>query len=63
MCLRKKRGKSKVVSSGFCLHDSEAEERALPFLHIYCSIVNSYSSAPESNKQNPRDISKILAID
>ena len=56
MCLRrKKKLKSKVLSGGFCLRDLEAEQIALPFLQIYCSNVNSYSSAPESNKQNPPD--------
>ena len=56
MCLkRKKKGKSKVLSRGFCLFDSETEQRALQFLHIYCSDLRSHSSAPESNKQNPRD--------
>ena len=56
MCLgRKKKVKSKVLSRGFCLRDSEAEQRALKFLHIYCSNANSYSSAPESNRQNPQD--------
>ena len=39
----------------FCLRDSEAEQRALQFLHIHCSNVDSYSPAPESNKQNPPD--------
>ena len=38
-----------------CLRDSEVECRALQFLYIYCSNVNSYSSAPESDKQNPLD--------
>ena len=47
--------KSKVLSSGFCVRDSEDEQRALQLLYIYCSIANSCSSAPESNKQNPRD--------
>ena len=42
-------------SYGFRLRDSEAEQRALQSLHIYCSNVNSYCSAPESNKQNPPD--------
>ena len=28
---------------------------ALQFLHIYCSNVNSYPSAPESNRQNTPD--------
>ena len=36
-------GKSKVLSGGFCLRDSEAERRELQFLHIYCSNVNSCS--------------------
>ena len=57
MCLRrKKKGKCKVVSCGFCLRDSEAEQRALQFLNVYCSNVNSYSSVPESNEQNLPDI-------
>ena len=57
MCLRrKKKGKSKVLCRGFCLRDSEAEQKALQFLHIYCSNVNSYSSAPELNRPNPPDI-------
>ena len=56
MCFRReKKDKCKVLSGGFCLRDSEAEHRALQFLHIYCSVVNSYSSTPESNKQNLRD--------
>ena len=55
MCLRrKKNGKSKVLYGGFRLLDSEAEQRALQFLHIYCLNVSSYSSTPESMKQNPR---------
>ena len=57
MCFRrKKKGKSKVPSGEFCLRDSEVEQRALHLLHIHCSNVNSYCSAPESNKQNLRDI-------
>ena len=59
---RKKKGKSKVLSRGFCLFDSEAEQRALQFLHIYCSNVNSYCSAPESNKQNLPDRTKDLPV-
>ena len=59
---RKKKDKSKVLSSGFCLFDSETEQRALQFLHIYCSDVRSHSSAPESNKQNPRDRTLDLPI-
>ena len=55
MLKTKKKSKSKVLSGGFCVHDSETEQRALQLLHIYCSIANSYSSAPESNKQNLRD--------
>ena len=56
MCLRrKKKGRSKVLSGGLCLRYSEAEERALQWMHICCSIVDSYSSGPESNKQNPGD--------
>ena len=51
MCLqRKKKGKSKVLPGGFCFRDSEDEQRVLQFLQIYCSNVNSYSYAPESNK-------------
>ena len=49
------KGKSKVPSGGIRLFDSGAEERALKFLQINCSNVNSYSSAPESNKQNMPD--------
>ena len=56
MCLqRKEKDKSKFPSGLFCLHDLEAEQRALQLLHIYCSNVDSYSSAPESNKQNLPD--------
>ena len=56
MCLkRKKKGKSKVLSGGFGVCDSEAEQRASQLLHINYPIANSYSSAPESNKQNLRD--------
>ena len=59
---RKKKGKSKVLSRRFCLFDSEAEQRELQFLHIYCSDVRSHSTAPESNKQNPRDRTLDLPI-
>ena len=52
---RKKKGTSKVLSDGFCLRHSEEEQREFQFLHINCSKVNSYSSAPKSNKQNPPD--------
>ena len=56
MCLRdEKKGKSKLLSGRLCLCDLEAEQRPLELLHIYCSIVNSFCSAPESTKQNPRD--------
>ena len=56
MCsIRKKKGKSKVLLSGFYKRDSEFEQRALQFLHIYCSNVSSYFTAPESNTQNPPD--------
>ena len=54
MCLyRNNMSKSTNQSGGFCLRDSEAVHRALQLLHIYCSNENSYSSAPESDKQNP----------
>ena len=49
------KGRPKVLSRGFCLFDSETEQGELRLLHIYCSDVRSYSAAPESNKQNPRD--------
>ena len=56
MCLlRQKKGKSKVLSRGFCLFDSETEQRALQFWHIYCSDIRSHCSAPESSKQNAKD--------
>ena len=56
MCLRQnKKGKSKVMSGRLSLGDSEAEQRALQFLHSRCSDVNTYSSAPESNKRNLPD--------
>ena len=51
----KKKGKFKVLSRQFHLRDSEAEQRALQFLHIHCSNVNSYSSDPESNRPNLPD--------
>ena len=55
MCLiPKKKGKSKVLSRGFCLFDSEAEQR-VQCLCIYCANVNSYSSPPESTRQNSPD--------
>ena len=42
MCLRqKKKSKSKVLSRGFCLRDSEAKQTVLRLLHIHCSDVNS----------------------
>ena len=57
MCLRRKtKGVSRVLAGGFCLRDSEAVQKALRFLHIYYPNVNSYSSAPESSKQNPPDL-------
>ena len=62
MLITKEEGKSKVLSRGFCLFDSETEQRALQFLHIYCSDVRSHSSAPESNNQNPRDRTLDLPI-
>ena len=63
MCLkRKKKGKSKVLFGRFCLGDSEAEQRALQFLNIYCLNVDSYCPAPESNKQNPPDRTKYLPL-
>ena len=52
---RKKKSKSKVLSRGFCFFDSETEQRALKLWHIHYSDVRSYSSGPESNKQNQRD--------
>ena len=55
-------GKSKALSRGVCLFDSETEQRALQFLHIYCSDVRSHSSSPESNRQNPRDRTLDLLI-
>ena len=59
---RKKKGKSKVLSIGVCLRHSGEEQRALQFLDIYCSNVNSYSSAPESNRPNPLDRTMDLPI-
>ena len=44
------------------MFDSETKQRALQFLHIYCSDERSHSSAPESNKQNPRDRTLDLSI-
>ena len=55
-------GKSKVLSCGFCLFDSETEQRALQFSHIYCSDVRCQSSAPETNKQNLQDSALDLPI-
>ena len=55
MCLKlKKKGKPKVLSGGFCLRDSKADQRKLKFLHIYYLNVNNYCSAAESDMQNPR---------
>ena len=51
--LRNYKGMSKVLSGGFCVHGLKALQKALHFLHIYCPNVNSYSTAPESNEQNP----------
>ena len=58
MCLRrKKKGKSKVLSGGFCIRDSEADQRVLQLLHIYCSVANRLRTLQllNQNKQNPRD--------
>ena len=49
MLKTKEEGKSKILSGGFCLRDSEAEQRVLRLLHSNSSDVNRYSSAPESN--------------
>ena len=50
MCLRRK-GKDNLE---FCLVNFVyVIQRALQFLHFWYSNVNSYSSASESNKQNP----------
>ena len=54
MHITKKKGKSKVLSRRFCSFDSETEQSAFQFEHIHCSDVCSHSSAPKSNKQNPR---------
>ena len=44
MCsIRKKNGKANFSLADFFLRDSEAEQRALQFLHFYCSIVSSAS--------------------
>ena len=44
MCFRPtKKGKSKVPSRGFYLHDSEDEQRALQLLHMYFSNVISFT--------------------
>ena len=51
--IKKKKGKSKVIFGGFCVRDSDAEQKELQLQHIYYSIANSHSSAPESNKQKP----------
>ena len=34
---------------------NKTEQRASYFWHIHCSDVRSHSTAPESNKKNPRD--------
>ena len=50
-----KNGKSKVLSDRLCLFDSGALQRALQFLRICRSNVNSCFSAPEPKKQSPLD--------
>ena len=58
------------VNLKFCLADfvcliqkpSREHYNFCIFLHIYCSDVRSHSSAPESNKQNPRDRTLDLSI-
>ena len=63
MCLyQKKKGKSIVLSRGFRLFDLETKQKASKFWHIYYLNVRSHSSAPESNKQNPQDITLDLPI-
>ena len=52
---RKKKGKSEALFGGFCLRDSEAEQKALQSLHIFRSNVNSHSSAPDSKRQNQQN--------
>ena len=47
---------------GNCLFDSEIEQRALQFLHRFCSDECSHSTVPESNKQNLRDRALDLSI-
>ena len=44
-------GKSKVLAGGFCLGDSEAEQKVLQLLHIYCSLwFKSHSDDDVSQK-------------
>ena len=50
MCIRRIR-----VDLKYSLRDSETEQRALKFLHIHSSNVNSCSSDPESDRQNSPD--------
>ena len=45
MCLqRKKKGKAKVLSRGFCLFDSETEQRAYNFCTL---IAQMYAVTPQ----------------
>ena len=47
---KKDKHESKDLLGRFCLFDSEAEQKALGFLHIQCLDKNIWL-APESNKQ------------
>ena len=56
---RRTKAKSKVLSDGFCLRDSEAEQRELKFLHTYCSKCKRLLLSSKSNRQNPHPHSTI----
>ena len=58
----KRRVNLKFSLADIFLRDSEAGQKTLLLLHIYCLMANNYSSAPEPNKQNPRDRTLALPI-
>ena len=51
---RKEKNKPKILSPGF-VYLIQKLSRVHTILAFYCSNVNSYSSAPESNRPNPLD--------
>ena len=61
MCLRRK-GKSKVLSSRFCLRDSEPEQRPLQFLHIITQLQTVTLQLLNQFGQNPQEKASLVVF-